>query len=30
MLTSDGYCLNYYKNKNQIVICKEEKTKERL
>ena len=21
MLTSDGYCLTYYKNKNQIVIC---------
>lgn len=20
MLTSDGYCLTYYKNKNQIVI----------
>ena len=21
MLMSDGYCLTYYKNKNQIVIC---------
>ena len=21
MLMSDGYCLAYYKNKNQIVIC---------
>lgn len=21
MLTSDGYCLTYYKSKNQIVIC---------
>jgi hypothetical protein len=21
MLTSDGYCLTYYKTKNQIVIC---------
>lgn len=21
MLTSEGYCLTYYKNKNQIVIC---------
>ena len=21
MRTSDGYCLTYYKNKNQIVIC---------
>lgn len=21
MLSSDGYCLTYYKNKNQIVIC---------
>ena len=21
MLTSDGYCLTYYKNRNQIVIC---------
>lgn len=21
MLTSEGYCLTYHKNKNQIVIC---------
>ena len=21
MLTSEGYCLTYYKNKNQIIIC---------
>ena len=21
MLTSEGYCLTYYKSKNQIIIC---------
>lgn len=21
MLCNDGYCLTYYKNKNQIIIC---------